>query len=484
MSDKEEVSERSPSGGENPILWDRAAESRALRKVDTSVLPLLFLGLLVFQLDRMNLASALTAGFAKDVKITQSTINLGNQMMFLGNVVLEIPSNMLLQSLGPRKWIAAQVFVFGIVATMQIFVKDQNGFLVARSALDVSESGYIPGAIYTLSCWYTKRELAKRVAIFFFGMFGANALSPLLASGILKLEGRQDLKGWQWLFLLEGVFTIFVSVLLAFLLPGAPDQPEPLLSRGIIQFKPEEKEILQSRLELDDEAKRNGAQGMNIPWTLIRKTVLHYRRWPHFISTGCVFATWSPMSTYTPSIILSLGFDRIEANALAAVGTSIALGVIFFFAWLSDRTNKRGATVIAAQSCYLISLIIARSVHPHVGNWSRFGLWTLINAFGVGYHPVHNTWVQLNCKEPGERSISIAMWVMSAISGLMAGTQIFQGKDAPFYNTGIRTMIICVSIGIAFVLLQEFIYYRHNKKAREGVKGPEEKDGDLYYYVL
>lgn len=183
------------------------------------MLPLLYLGLLVFQLDRMNLASALTGGFAKDIGVDQDTINLGNQLMFLGIVILEIPSNMLLQKVsngycimnnttdidtiqvGPRKYISAQVMLFGLVATLQIFLRDRKGFLASRMFLGLAEAGYIPGACYTLSTWYKKKELAKRVAVFFFGMFSGNALSPLLASGILKLEGARGLRGWQWLFL-------------------------------------------------------------------------------------------------------------------------------------------------------------------------------------------------------------------------------------------------------------------------------------------
>lgn len=192
------------------------------RRIDSSVLPLLFLGLLVFQLDRMNLASALTDGFAKDIGIDQATINLGNQLMFMGIVVLEIPCNMLLQKVrpshvppppppsthsllpsqfGPRKWMSGQIVGFGIVATMQVFLKNRTGFLVSRLILGLAEAGYIPGAVYTLSTWYKRRELAKRVAVFFFGMFGGNAVSPILASGILQLSGARGIKGWQWLFM-------------------------------------------------------------------------------------------------------------------------------------------------------------------------------------------------------------------------------------------------------------------------------------------
>lgn len=103
--------------------------------------------------------------------------------------------------IGPRKWISAQVFIFGLLATMQVFLRNRGAFLAIRLLLGFAEAGYIPGAVYTLSTWYTRGELAKRVAVFFFGMFGGNAVSPLLASGILLLDGRRGVRGWQWLFL-------------------------------------------------------------------------------------------------------------------------------------------------------------------------------------------------------------------------------------------------------------------------------------------
>lgn len=113
---------------------------------------------------------------------------------------------------------------------------------------------------------------------------------------------------------------------------------------------------------------------------------------------------------YTLIKILSreLGFDRIQANALAAVGAILAFVVAFIVAFISDYTDRRGLAVVGAQACYLFVLVVARCVHPHVGKWSRWGLWTAINSLAVGYHPAHNSWLQLNCEDPGERSISIA----------------------------------------------------------------------------
>jgi len=146
----------------------------------------------------------------------------------------------------------------------------------------------------------------------------------------------------------------------------------------------------------------------HIPLKTVWETLTNIRKWPHFLSTACVFATWSPLTTYTPTIIMSLGYTRIQANALAAIGNFITLPVVLFFAWLSDRTKQRGLAVMVAITCYLVGVVLLRCLQAHVGKWERFGLWTTVNGLAVGYHPIHNSWIQMNCKSSAERSISIA----------------------------------------------------------------------------
>jgi hypothetical protein len=102
----------------------------------------------------------------------------------------------------------------------------------------------------------------------------------------------------------EGVFTLLVAFVLIFFLPGSPNQPKPLLSPGIIRFSKAEQEILQRRLEKDDQEKRPGAQGLHISPALARKMVCHWRRWPHFVSTFAVFSNWAALTTYTPSVMV------------------------------------------------------------------------------------------------------------------------------------------------------------------------------------
>lgn len=100
------------------------------------------------------------------------------------------------------------MFSFGVIASFQVFLRNRAGFLATRSILGLAEAGFMPAALFTLSTWYTRHELARRAGILFFGMFGGSAVSPLLARGILMLEGKGKLSGWQWLFLCECIYTL------------------------------------------------------------------------------------------------------------------------------------------------------------------------------------------------------------------------------------------------------------------------------------
>ncbi|KAJ6015101.1 hypothetical protein N7540_009692 [Penicillium herquei] len=362
--------------------------NRVRKVADWRVLPLLLFGFATYQLDRTNISSALTGGLASAIGVDQNTINLGNQLMYIGVIVLEIPSNIVLHRVGPRWWIGGQVLIFGIIAAMQVFIRNRTGFLLTRSFLGLAEAGYIPGAMFTLSTWYTKEELTKRIAIFFFGMFGGTAVSPLLGAGLLRLDGRCGISGWQWIFLVEGIWSVTVSLMLIFLLP--------------------ERSAYQPTFVDEKDEKDEQSPNQRIPLTVVWRTLTNVYKWPHFLATACVFATWCPLTTYSPSIIMSLGFTRVQANALAAIGFLLTLPVVLFFAWLSDKMKKRGIAVMIAISAYLIALICLKTIQPHVGRWSKFGLWTTVNGLAVGYHPIHNAWIQMNSQSPEERSIGVA----------------------------------------------------------------------------
>lgn len=213
------------------------------------------LTLLVAELDRGNIANALTDDFLEDVGITQNQFNVGQQMLSLGIVLFEIPSNMVLYRVGPGKWLTLQLFLFGFVSTFQAFQKGYGVFIATRFLLGMTESGFIPGGLWTLSTWYTRAETAKRVMIFYFGNQLGQATAKLLAYPILHMRDVGGKAGWFWLFMLMGLFTIMGGFVFGFFLPDSFKNPCSTFLPGVSIFTPREIHILQTRVLLDDSMK-------------------------------------------------------------------------------------------------------------------------------------------------------------------------------------------------------------------------------------
>lgn len=191
----------------------------------------------------------------EDVGITQFQFNVGQQLLSLGIVIFEIPSNMILYKVGPGKWLTIQLFLFGLVSTFQAWQTNYASFLATRFLLGATESGYIPGGLWTLSTWYTRAETAKRVMIFFFGNQLGQASAKLIAYGILHMRGVGGQPGWFWLFVVMGGFTILCGIVMGFLFPDSFHNPHSWFMPRLEFFSERELHILQTRVMIDDPQK-------------------------------------------------------------------------------------------------------------------------------------------------------------------------------------------------------------------------------------
>jgi MFS family permease len=176
-------------------------------------------------------------------------------MLSLGIVLFEIPSNMILYRVGPGKWLTLQLFLFGTVSTFQAFENNYSSFIASRFLLGMTESGFIPGGLWTLSTWYTREESAKRVMVFYFGNQFGQASAKLIAYGILHMRGVGGKAGWFWLFVLMGSFTVLSGFILGFFLPDSFKNPRSTFLPRITFFTDRELHILQRRVLLDDPMK-------------------------------------------------------------------------------------------------------------------------------------------------------------------------------------------------------------------------------------
>lgn len=241
----------------------------------------------------------------EDVGINQNQFNIGQQMLSLGIVLFEIPSNMILYRVGPGKWLTLQLFLFGIVSTFQAFQNNYGTFIATRFLLGVTESGFIPGGLWTLSTWYTRQETAKRVMFFYFGNQFGQASSKLLAYGILHMRGVGGKSGWFWLFVIMGTFTILSGFVFGFLLPDSFKNPRSTFLPRVTFFTDKELHILKSRILLDDPMK--GKKKKRIGLGAFKKTVGGHQ-------------SQSQTSCPLPLLMLLLTFSLLPVLKLASMG--------------------------------------------------------------------------------------------------------------------------------------------------------------------
>ncbi|KAH6886321.1 major facilitator superfamily domain-containing protein [Thelonectria olida] len=417
------------------------------------------------ELDRGNIANAITDNFMEDVGINQDQFNVGQQMLSLGIVLFEIPSNMILYRVGPGKWLTLQLFLFGTVSTFQAYQNSYGSFIATRFLLGMTESGFIPGGLWTLSTWYTRKETAKRVMFFYFGNQFGQASSKLLAYGILHMRGVGGHAGWFWLFVIMGTFTIASGFVLGFLLPDSFKNPRSTFLPKFSFFTERELHILQNRVLIDDPMK--GKKKKRIGLDAFKKAFSNWRLWAHLFITMANNGPQRAFDTYSPSIVRSFGFGQLTSNAMASVGLFLQIPVSFSFSYVSDHFNRRGETVIAGLSMHLLGYVFNRIFTELSKKGVRyFGVvWT--QTFGTFSHPLNIAWMSLACDDSEERALAMAMVIMGANIAGIYGAQIFRADDKPLYRRGFSIGIGVLTFGLVLATIR-YIDDRFRRRRNAG----------------
>jgi ACS family tartrate transporter-like MFS transporter len=182
-----------------------------LRKVARRLLPFLFLLYIVNIVDRMNV------GFAKlrmlgDLHLDERVYGLGAGMFYVGYMLFEVPSNLILHRVGARRWISRIMISWGIISACTMFVRDEGSFYLLRILLGIAEAGFFPGIILYMSYWFPARERARAVAWFMLASPLSGVINGPISGALLKYTDRAwGLAGWKWLFLLEGIPAVILG---------------------------------------------------------------------------------------------------------------------------------------------------------------------------------------------------------------------------------------------------------------------------------
>ncbi|MCA8296702.1 MFS transporter [Burkholderia sp. AU30198] len=311
------------SSSRHPAALDSAPVQALYRKLNWRLLPLLLLCYTFAYLDRVNI------GFAKlhmqsALGFSDAAYGLGAGIFFLGYVLFEIPSNLLLPRIGARKTISRIMVLWGLTSAGMMFVHDETSFYVLRFLLGVFEAGFAPGMIFYLTYWYGTRRMAGVMAIVMLaGPIGGIVGSPLSTWLMTALDGAHGLAGWQWMFVVEGLPCALLGLLVFKVLADRPDDAAWLTDR--------ERSLLASELHTP-------AAGHHAFGQAARDPRVYLLAFAYFTMICGIYA----VSFWLPSILKANGVtDTMQIGFYSMIPYIAAAGAMLVIGRRSDRRDER-----------------------------------------------------------------------------------------------------------------------------------------------
>ena len=307
------------------IVPDEVAR-RARRRTAVRLLPYVLLLYVIAYLDRNNLATA-ALQMPHDLGFDDRVVGFGAGIFTLGYVILEIPGTLIVERWSARRWITRIMISWGLVTMGMAFVRTPHQFYTMRFLLGLAEAGFFPGIIVYLTHWFVYEDRAKAVAGFMAAIPLAYAVgSPL--SGLLLGVHWGSLRGWQWLFILEGLPALFFGVMTWFYLTDWPYQAKWLPA--------DEREWVVAQLESEKRAKQS-VRAYSV-WQAMRHRDVLILTGLHLVQNGSAYA----LAFWLPTMLKRLsGLSDFRVTLLVALPNLLGFAAMQVNGWHSDRTAER-----------------------------------------------------------------------------------------------------------------------------------------------
>jgi ACS family tartrate transporter-like MFS transporter len=322
----------------------QAFETALIKKIAWRILPLILVAYCIAYLDRANIAvAALTMN--KDLGFSAFTYGLGAGIFFLGYFIFEVPSNLILERVGARRWIARIMFTWGILSAACAFVTGPTSFIVVRFLLGVAEAGFFPGVMLYFTYWFPARFRGRITAMLFLAGPTANALSNVAGGALLEMNGVLGLRGWQWVFISEAAPAVILSFVVLRKMIDRPSDANWL--------EPDERQWLEK--ELDGERAEVEAQGrLTLGKALMDSRVVALST-IYFLSVTAGYGT----TFFLPQIVKGLGLSNFMTGLASAIPYLIGMIALLLWGWSSDRRGERRWHLIAASVTAAVGFSLA-----------------------------------------------------------------------------------------------------------------------------
>jgi sugar phosphate permease len=306
-------------------------EAALYKRIFWHIVPFLFLCYVVAFLDRVNV------GFAKlqmagELGFSDAVYGFGAGIFFIGYFIFEVPSNLLLEKVGAKFWIARIMVTWGIISASMMLVETEFWFYTLRFLLGAAEAGFFPGVILYLTYWFPAAQRCRMNALFLTAVAISNVIGAPISGSIMQfMDGANGLQGWQWLFLLEGIPAALLGGLVLVLLPDGPGKAEWLSD--------DERTVIQRRLAEDEAAKTSFGQRHRLV-----DVFRDGRVWALAFCYFCIQNGFYGVNFWMPTMIQELGMDPhdyLKVGLLSMVPWGVAVVVMVLNGGHSDRTGER-----------------------------------------------------------------------------------------------------------------------------------------------
>ncbi|PHI31560.1 4-hydroxyphenylacetate permease [Budvicia aquatica] len=312
-------------------------QQAVIKKLFRRVIVFLFILFVFSFLDRINIGFAgLTMG--KDLGLSSTMFGLAATLFYVTYVLCGIPSNVMLGIVGARRWIATIMVLWGIASTATMFATGPTSLYILRMLVGIAEAGFLPGILVYLTYWFPAYFRARANALFMIAMPVTMAFGSLASGYILTLDGMFDLRGWQWLFLLEGFPSVILGVVVWFYLDDKPSKAKWLTD--------EDKKCLQDMMDADqlslvqpEGPNSYSAMQKKSLWREIFTPIILMYTFAYF----CLTNTLSAINIWTPQILQSFntGSSNVTIGILAAIPQFCTIGGMIWWSKRSDRLQER-----------------------------------------------------------------------------------------------------------------------------------------------
>ncbi|KAB8205406.1 major facilitator superfamily domain-containing protein [Aspergillus parasiticus] len=431
-----------------------AIEKKLRRRIDCLIMPLVILVYLMNYIDRNNYAAAKLQGLMEDLHINDQQYQTGLSILFVGYILMQVPSNLLLNYMGkPSLYLGFFTTAWGLVSALTSQVKSYGGIVACRFILGLVEAPFFAGVLFYLSKWYTKKELALRMSIFYSGSLLSGAFGNLIAAGILNgLQGHRGISAWQWLYIIEGAITMAVGLTVAVLLPDFPDTWK-LLS-------PEMKHVANRRLAIDaaeadvDEAgKMSQVKGLKLAFTDIKTYALALA---YMAITGA-----SGFQNFFPTLTKTLGYSRTISLLLVAPPYIFMVAYSLAHSYLSDRFGSRFWFFVYPIPITIVGFVVFMTTDGFGPRYFSFFLMIFVFAQnGTVYSWIANSIP----RPPAKRAAAYAFINSIGNSASIWTPYTYRDTDYPYYRPAMGTCIGLQILGLAMAVLMYFHLRSLNKR--------------------